>query len=184
MRAGKEGEAPVNYRLQLVAGEEAEFFLEDWPAGGVAISPHVVGLFDAHRPPDGQRVDEALADYGLRRVAFGLKELVKIGFSDRWTWTGIRWLDPRSQRHPGPWQRVSQSLGPGFLADRERQIRLLKEVQAAAKCLGPPDLIEGIIERPGGRTEPVWVYATGVVAYDRTPHPLPFLKALAEAAGL
>ncbi len=54
MRAGKEGGAPVNYRLQLVAGEEAEFFLEDWPAGGVAISPHVVGLFDA-APAPGRR---------------------------------------------------------------------------------------------------------------------------------
>lgn len=172
----------MNYRLQLVVGDGAPFFLEEWAKGGVEITERVVGLFISGKDERGSPLDEALAEYGLRRVSFGLKQLLKIGFSREWTWTGIRWLEPDPSLETGILSRIQRSLGPGLMDDRERQVLLLKQVQAAARRLGDPAFIEGVVARPAGRAERILVYAGGIVAYDRTPHPLAFLRAVAAAA--
>jgi len=156
--------------------------LEDWPAGGVEISDRAVGLFLDGVHERGSALDEALAGYGLVRASFGLKELLRIGFSTEWTWTGIRWAKGDNQVEAGLLGRLHRTLGPGLHEDRQRQILLLKQVQAASKRLGDPSLVEGFIVRPGARTERVLVYASGIVAYDRTPHPLSFLREIAQSA--
>ena len=169
----------MNYQLQLITGPDALFFLDEWPSGGVEIDDRVVGLFDAAGPRRQDQLNEALALYGLTKVAFGLTDLLKIGLSREWEWQDIRWLSSQSQRELDSARRLRQILGSGLHEDPKRQISLLQLVQATVKRLGPPTLIQGYITRPSGRQERVIVYATGLVAYDRTPHPVEFLRAVA-----
>lgn len=170
----------MNYQLRLVCGDDALFFLEEWPPKGVEINERVVGLFDAAQPRWSQKLQEALALYDLKLVSFELVDLLKIGLSPAWTWKAMRWFGRCTCQMVEPARRLEELLGPGLHEDRDRQVRVLKLVQAMVKRLGPPALIEGSVTRPSGREERVVVYATGVVAYDRTPHPLPFLQAVAE----
>lgn len=173
----------MNYRLQIVVGNEAPFFLEEWPGGGVEISDRAIGLFEVKERGRGATLDEMLAEYGLARASFGLTELLKIGLSREWTWTSIQWAGMAALRDADIWNRIQKTLGPGLLEDQSRQLQLLKQVQAVTRRLGFPKSIEGYVTRPAGRTERIVVYASGVVAYDRTPHPLGFLQAVAAAAG-
>src|SRR5690606_23145474 len=64
----REERAALTYRLQLVAGPDASFFLEDWKPGGVEIAANCVGLFEAPAAAAAKaRFDQTLADYGLAR---------------------------------------------------------------------------------------------------------------------
>lgn len=169
----------MNYQLQLVTGSDALFFLEEWPAGGVEIDERVVGLFDAAGPRREEKLTEALALYGLTRVAFGLTDLLKVGFSREWEWQDIRWLGASPAGRSDSESRLRELLAPGLHDDPKRQLGLLRLVQATAKRWGVPTLVQGSVTRPDGRREKVIVYATGLVAYDRTPHPIEFLRAVA-----
>lgn len=174
----------MNYQLQLITGPDASFFLDEWPAGGVEIDEQVVGLFDAAGPRRRDQLSEALSLYGLSKVAFGLTDLLKIGFSTEWEWQDIRWLTSQPSREVESERRLREALGPGLHEDRKRQIRLLQLVQATARRRGAPTFIQGCITRPSGRKEKVIVYAMGLVAYDRTPHPVEFLRAVASVVSL
>lgn len=169
----------MNYQLRLVKGPEAGFFLEDWAPGGVEIAPDVVGLFDALKL--GKReLAEQLETYGLEPVAFNLTQLVKVGLAKHWTWHSVRWareVDSPALREAV--RRIESLLGPEIRRDPARQIQLLKLLQATSRREGAPARIEGSFSRPSGRVERIYVYATGVVAYDRTPHPFPFLAEVA-----
>lgn len=171
----------MNYQLRLVKGEAAAFFLEEWAPGGVEIAPDVVGLFDALRS-DEREFAEQLETYGLEPVSFNLTQLVKVGLAEHWVWHAVRWANEReSSALSEAVRRIERLLGAGIREDRERQIQLLKLLQAAARREGPPARIEGVFPRPSGRRDRIYVYATGIVAYDRTPHPLPFLAEVAAA---
>lgn len=174
----------MNYQLRLVRGPGASFFLEDWAPGGVEILPEVVGLFDALRRGE-QELARELETYGLEPVTFNLTQLVKVGLSPHWTWRSARWA--RESKSPAlreAVRKIEALLGPEIREDRERQIQLLKLLQAAARREGTPTRIEGSFVRPGGRVDLIYVYASGVVAYDRTPHPLPFLHDVAAVAAV
>lgn len=169
----------MNYQLRLVCGVDAPFFLEEWPPKGVEISDRVVGLFDAAGPRRSQELKKALAVYDLSLVSFELVDLLKIGFSNAWTWKELRWLQADALKIAEPARRLRELFGPGLHQEPARQVRILQLVQAIARRFGPPSLIEGSITRPSGREEKVVVYATGIVAYDRTPHPIEFLRTVA-----
>lgn len=170
----------MNYRVQLVIGEEAEFFLEEWEPGGIVIAPVAIGLFPA-RPGRGEQLEAILADYGLKRATFDSMALLKVGFSREWTWTRIRW--PQERRFPHlveAVRRIEAALESGL--NDERKLELLRLVQHMVKRHGPPASVEGEIDRPHGRKDPVSVHRTGIIAYDRTPHPLPLLQEAARIA--
>lgn len=172
----------MNYQLQLITGPDALFFLDEWPAGGVEIDERVVGLFDAAGPRRKAQLTEALALYGLSAVTFGLTGLLKVGFLRTWQWQDIRWIGGQQAGRVDEEARIRELLSPGLHGDPKRQIRLLQRVQATAKRRGTPTLVQGSVPWPGGRREKVIVYATGIVAYDRTPHPLEFLRDVASIA--
>ncbi len=168
----------MNYQLRLIKGPGASFFLEDWAPGGVEITPEVVGLFEAWKDPG--RLAEQLETYGLEPVSFSLAQLVKVGLAGSWTWRSVRW----ARESPALLEvvrRVESLLGPEIRTDRQRQIQLLKLLQAASRREGAPARLEGAYLRPGGRVELIYVYTSGVVAYDRTPHPIPFLRDVVSA---
>lgn len=172
----------MNYQLQLITGPDAPFFLSEWPAGGVEIDDRVVGLFDAAGPRREARLAEALALYGLSKVTFGLMGLLKVGLLRSWRWQDIRWLGGAPAGWADADTRLRELLAPGLHDDPQRQVRLLQLVQATAKRLGAPTLVQGSVSWPDGRQEKVIVYATGIVAYDRTPHPIAFLRDVASVA--
>lgn len=166
----------MNYRLQLVAGPDAAFFLEDWKPGGVEIAGSLVGLYDAPTAAAAQaRFDHALADYGLARVEFDFLALMKIGFLPSWRWRGVFWPGPAARSAV---LRASALLQEDLQGDARVRADVLRFMQAAQRALGPPQSLQGEVARPSGRSERVVVYRTGVVAYDRTPHPLQFLREL------
>lgn len=162
----------MNYQLRLVRGPGAAFFLEEWAPGGVEITPEAVGLFEAHK--DRSRLAEQLETFGLEPVSFSLVQLVKVGLAPTWTWRSVRWASD-SPALAEAVRRIESLLGPEIRAARERQIQLLKLLQAVSRREGAPVRLEGAYARPGGRVELIYVYASGVVAYDRTPHPIAFL---------
>jgi len=96
----------MNYQLRLVSGDDALFFLEEWPPKGVEINERVVGLFDAAQPRWSQKLQEALALYDLKLVSFELVDLLKIGLSPAWTWKAMRWFGrctcPDGRARPAP----------------------------------------------------------------------------------
>ena len=163
----------MNYQLRLVKGPGAGFFLEDWAPGGVEITPDAVGLFEAWK--ERGRLAEQLATYGLKPVSFTLPQLVKVGLAKSWTWRSVRWAS-ESPALREVVRRIESLLGPEIRTDRERQIQLLRLLQATSRREGAPARLEGAYLRPGGRVELIYVYTSGVVAYDRTPHPIPFLR--------
>lgn len=177
----------MNYRVQLVVGDGAAFFLEEWPAGGVEILPDVVGLFEV--PPvraDRHAFEEQLEMYGLGRAAFGLKELLRIGLSSEWRWQGAAWSTTGEPRLAGETSKRLQALlqRGDPCNDQEVQLNALRIMQAAERRLGTPLTIHGEWRRESGRVERLLVFRTGIVAYDRTPHPLPFLRRVAEIVKL
>lgn len=170
----------MNYSIQLVTGRDAAFFLTEWEAGGVEIDETLVGLFNAAHGSNERVLAERLSYFDLAVVRFSLAELLKIGLLPEWVWKRVRWQrvnsSPSVARLKDALER--EVLGPGLLQAKERQIRLLKLVQAINRVEGLPTRIDGEVEGLAGRTERVVVFRSGVVAYDRTPHPLPFLRAL------
>lgn len=165
----------MNYHLTLVYGESASFLLEEWPAGGVEIDFDVVGLFEGLK--QDRELDQALDLYQAKRVAFGATELLKVGLARSWEWRQVGWEGngPLARRAA---ERIGELLVGGFPADKDRQVRLLKLVQATIRELGPPAFVGGLVKRASGRDDRVTVYASGAVTYDKTPHPMPFLQEL------
>lgn len=180
----------LNYQIRLIVGDAASFFLSEWQSGGVEITENVAGLFGAAGDSKGTRDDNMLSlyseldVYGLASIDFTLTDMVKIGLSTKWTWTRIIW--PRRDHGANASylqeaeNRLKDVLGPGLKDDHRRQVSLLKLIQAASRKIGEPIGIEGEVDGVGRRTEKIIVYKTGVVAYDRTPHPLRFLKLIAQ----
>lgn len=172
----------MNYRIQLIHGEGADFFLEEWRFGGVKITPAMVGLFEAARHKD--ELDESLDVFQLDRVTFDLMSLLKVGLSPEWLFTGIHWSKERESASLATIQaKLHGVLGTGLIEDQARQLHLLKLVKAAVKREGTPAWIEGRYESGSGRSDRVLLFASGVVTYDRTPHPQPLLEKVAAVVG-
>lgn len=172
----------MNYRLQLIVGDSVSFFLEDWQAGGVEITADVAGLFDV--PLDGVRLDEfenKMEDYGLSWGRLRFLDMVRFGLSDVWHWRGARWLETRKEGvAKSASNRLRRLLATDFRKDPNAQKTLLQLMQASAKTLGPPTLLDGEFARADGRKERIIVYQRGIIAYDRTPHPQIVLEAIAQ----
>lgn len=170
----------MNYQITLVIGDSASFFLSEWHAGGVEITDEVVGLFGV-KPGRDEMLLDALDVYNLQTVQWNLTDLMKIGLSPHWIWKRVVWQREReSSSLRDAARKLEGLLGPGVYEDNQRKIRILQLVQAIYRREGLPFRIEGEVTGPGGRPDRVFVYPGGVVAYDRTPHPLPFLQAVAQ----
>lgn len=168
----------MNYQIQLVFGPDADFFLEEWAPGGIMISQDVVGLFDAMIGGiKGRHVDEELSLYGLTRVRFDLTAMAKVGLTPSWRWRQVYWADDRSRAVTEAASRIERLLS-GDLKAKEK-VTLLQLMQATTRRAGLPSYIAGVVSRSSGRQESVRVYHTGIVAYDRTPHPMEFLTDVA-----
>lgn len=163
----------MNYHLTLVVGESAPFLLEEWPSGGVEIDDDVVGLFEGLKRD--RELAAALDLYQAQRVEFDATTLLKVGLARSWEWRRVGWegQGPLARR---AMEQINQLLSEGFPADKDRQVRLLKLIQAASRELGPPKSVDGLVKRASGREDKVTVYASGAVTYDKTPHPMSFLK--------
>lgn len=171
----------MNYRLQLVVGDSALFFMEDWKAGGVEITPEVAGLFDVPtHGPRLKRFEEQLDEYGLALGFFDFMDMMRLGFCDLWQWQGVRWLESdESQVAKEASNRVGRLLADEFRQDPKVQKTLLQLMQAAVRKLGQPTVFDGLLIRIGGREDRFLIDRRGVVAYDRTPHPREFLEKIA-----
>lgn len=162
-------------------GDSAPFFLEDWKPGGVEITPTVVGLFDV--PVSRSRREgfaKQLYDYGLHMGRLQFMDMMRIGWSDVWSWRGAGWPEEK-EIHKRASNRISRLLATDFRRDSRAQKSLLQFMQAARRQLGPPLVLDGEYRRAGGQSQRVLIYKDGVIAYDRTPHPQPLLE---EVAGL
>ncbi len=174
----------MNYALQLVVGDGADFFLEDWKPGGVGITEEVVGLFDAETSlSDARAFQDRLGDYGLRQVQFTFMDLMRIGLLTVWEWQGARWVESQKSRAgQAASERLAQLLAGENRRGAQTQKRVLQLMQAAVRELGTPTLLYGEISRSSGRSDRVLVYRHGMVAYDHTPHPQAFLEHVARVA--
>lgn len=176
----------MNYKLQLVVGDGADFFLEDWEAGGVVMSEEVVGLFDVPaREEEVRAFKDRLSEYGLSPFSFGFMDMMRVGLADEWRWGGVRWIRAQeSQTAQRAGDRVASLLAADYRRDPETRKKLLQLMQATVRKLGTPTLLDGEIPRPGGRNDRVLVYSQGIIAYNHTPHPRPFLERIARVVGV
>src|SRR5690554_6256515 len=126
----------MNYRIQLVVGDGALFFLEEWRPGGVEITPEVVGLFDV---PVHARAQDAFAatldDYGLVRGYLKLVDMLRVGFDPAWRWQGVQWpKEVQAAASAEASSRAARLLAdPAYRTDGQHQKTILQLMQAASR---------------------------------------------------
>ena len=65
----------------------------------------------------------------------------------------------------------------------EEKAKALRAVYRLSRRIGPVQRISGLAERTGAANPSVAVFSSGLVQYPQTPHPMRFLKAMAEILG-
>ncbi len=164
----------MNYSAKLWRGASADLFVEQWPGGGIVVRPDVVGAFFTSRGAHAlASLQEAAVAWELAEVRCGLRELLLAAFSPDWVWTEAVWSlsgDARRRLEEDPrYGQLRRHLGrpvPGA-----QQAEVLRAVMGLVQRYGPLQAVRGQV---GGN--PLSLHATGIVSYQRTPHPISFLR--------
>lgn len=179
-------EAVAVYTLKLLRGEDAAVFLEDWSPGGVEIDARWIGCYYTARGSGSlSSLTHAAQMWELEAVDLDLTQMLAVAFLPVWRWQEIAFAGDYTDQmrtQPEYQELVDFWRLPEPVGDEEKA-KALRAVYRLSRRIGPVQRISGLAERTGAQNPSVAVFSSGLVQYPQTPHPMRFLKAMAEILG-